>query len=91
MMVVSYRILVKYKTRQGIEGSETFSNESLPVCVRRVRRKYPNCIITGTTASLITRKDKCIPDPPEGWEYASFSTAKKKDRWGRLRSTGEEL
>ena len=89
--MMTVKITVHLRDKYGRDLSETFTDESLPVCISRVRRKYQGCKIIGDTSSVLSRKDKCIPDPPEGWKFTSFSTAMKKDRWGRLRHIGEEL
>lgn len=60
-------------------------------CIRRAKRKYKGCSILNTTSKPITRKDKCIPEPPEGWRFARFKVKTKKNRWGRDVNIAEEM
>lgn len=70
---------------------ERFFNTDVHTAIRRTKRKHKNIIILNDESRTVTRKDKCIPDPPEGWRFAMFACKTKKNRWGRLVSVPEEM
>jgi len=39
----------------------------------------------------MTRKDKNIPEPPEGFEFKRWKCKTKKNRWGREIAVPEEM
>jgi hypothetical protein len=73
--------------KNGQPGTEVYRDRVMMSCIGRTFRKHGgrNAItITGTTSRPMTRADKCIPDPPEGWEFDTFRIKQRKNRFGRL-------
>ena len=89
--VMTFRVTVTAKTRTGETVCESYTDLTIDSCIRRMKRKYKGCSILTTTSRELTRKDKCIPEPPEGWRYAMFSCKTKKNRWGREIAVPKEL
>jgi len=88
---MTFRVTVEAKTRTGEIVSESYLDLTMDSCIRRTKRKYKGCSILTTTSRELTREDKNIPDPPEGWRYAMFACKTKKNRWGREIAVPEEL
>lgn len=88
---MSFKVTVQAKTRTGEIVSESYLDLIMQACIRRTKRKYKGCTILGTSSRELKRKDKCIPEPPEGWRFAMFACKTKKNRWGREVAVPEEM
>lgn len=90
-ITMSFKVTVTAKTRTGETVCESYNDLTMDSCIRRTKRKYKGCSILTTTTRVITRKDKNIPEPPEGWQFARFKVKTKKNRWGREVNIAEEM
>ena len=74
-------------TKNGQVGKEVYRDRVMKSCIGRTIRKHGGrhaVTITGTMSRPLTKADMCIPDPPEGWEFATFRIKQRKNRFGRL-------
>ena len=86
-----FEVKVHYQ-ENGEEKFDRYTNRNIHSCVRATMRgKKDSRIFLGTTTREMTREDKNIPEPPEGWRYAMFACKTKKNRWGREVSVPEEM
>jgi len=88
---MSFKVTVKAKTRTGEIVSESYTDLVVDACVRRTKRKYKGCSIVDTISREMTRADKCIPEPPTGFQFKRWKCKTKKNRWGREIAVPEEM
>ena len=89
-MSESYEVVVKY-SMNGVEKQDRYINKQIHACVRATKRKNKGCMIINTTTRELSHADKCIPTPPEGWQFARWKCKTKKNRWGRDVNIAEEM
>ena len=86
-----FEVKVHYQ-ENGEEKFDRYTNRQIHSCVRATMRgKKDSRIFLGTSTREMTREDKNIPEPPEGWRYAMFTCKTKKNRWGRDVAVPEEM
>lgn len=86
----SFEVLVQYK-HKGIEKTDRYINKQIHAAVRATKRSNKGCDILGTTTRDMTYADKCIPEPPAGFQFARWKCNTKKNRWGRDVAIAEEM
>jgi hypothetical protein len=73
-----------YYQENGEEKFDRYINRQIHSCIRATMRgKKDSRIFLRTATRELSKKDKYIPEPPDGWHYAKFKCVKKKNRWGR--------
>lgn len=86
-----FEVKVFYR-ENGEDKFDRYVNRQIHSCVRATMRgKKDSRIFLGTSTRELSREDKNIPEPPEGWRYAMFACKTKKNRWGRDVHIAEEM
>jgi hypothetical protein len=86
-----FEVKVHYQ-ENGEKKFDRYVNRNIHSCVRATMRgKKDSRMFLGTTTRDLNAEDKCIPDPPKGWQPARFHCKTKKNRWGRLVNVPEEM
>ena len=84
---VFYKIL-----GDGAEHRMRWMNLHPSIAERKTLKKYKNAEILYTRTRPASSVDKCIPPPPEDFEFARFKVKMKKNRFGRMvNDSAEEI